>query len=65
MKYQEHVEPLFYSVADVCMQLSVGRTFASSLIKRGVLKSKKVGRRRLVCAQSIRTFASHVEEALR
>ena len=51
------VEPLFFSVDEAAATLGLGRTSTYALINDGTLKSRKVGRRRLVWAESVRDLA--------
>ncbi|NOW44533.1 excisionase family DNA binding protein [Novosphingobium sp. SG751A] len=46
--------PLAYSVADACRALSLGKTRIYQLINEGKLQSRKVGKRRLIPAESLR-----------
>lgn len=45
-----------YSVHETLAQLSVGRTSLYALVKRGELKSVKMGRKTLFCASDIAAF---------
>lgn len=56
-------QPLAYSVADACRVSSLGRTFLFAAIKDGKLETKKVGRRRLILADSLRSFIEAREGA--
>lgn len=47
-------EPLAYTIHDACRISSIGRTRLYELIKAGKLESRKVGRRTLVLAVSLR-----------
>lgn len=49
-------EPLAYSVAEACRVSSLGRTQLYSLIAAGRLESRKVGRRTLIPAASLRAL---------
>lgn len=45
-----------YSVHETLAQLSVGRTSLYALVKRGELKSVKMGRKTLFCASDIASY---------
>jgi len=47
-------EPLAYSVADACRVSSIGRTRLYALIKEGQLEVRKIGKRTLIPAASLR-----------
>lgn len=47
-------EPLAYSVADACRVSSIGKTKLYSLIKKGRLETRKIGKRTLIPAASLR-----------
>jgi excisionase family DNA binding protein len=47
-------EPLAYSVADACRVSSIGRTRLYALINEGRLESRKIGKRTLIPAVSLR-----------
>ncbi|MEP0390752.1 MAG: helix-turn-helix domain-containing protein [Erythrobacter sp.] len=49
-------EPLAYSVADACRVSSIGRTRLYSLIKEGRLEARKIGKRTLIPAASLRAL---------
>lgn len=49
-------EPLAYSIADACRVSSIGRTRLYSLIKEGKLDARKVGKRTLIPAASLRAL---------
>jgi len=51
------MEPIFVSVEDAAKALSVGRTSLYELIRSGALESRKMGRRRLILASSLRRLA--------
>ncbi len=51
------MEPIFVSIADACNALSIGRTSLYELINDGTLETRKMGRRRLVLAASLRRLA--------
>ena len=47
-------EPLAYTVNDACKVSSIGRTRLYELIKEGKLEARKIGRRTLILAVSLR-----------
>lgn len=47
-------EPLAYTIHDACRISSIGRTRLYELIKEGKLEARKVGKRTLVMAASLR-----------
>ena len=47
-------EPLAYSVADACRVSSLGKTRIYQLINAGTLSVRKVGKRTLITAESLR-----------
>lgn len=49
-------EPLAYSVADACKVSSIGRTRLYQLIAEGRLEARKIGKRTLIPAASLRTL---------
>ena len=49
-------EPLAYSVADACRVSSIGRTRLYQLIGEGRLEAKKIGKRTLIPAASLRAL---------
>ena len=49
-------EPLAFSVAEACRVSSLGRTQLYSLIAAGRLESRKIGRRTLIPAASLRAL---------
>lgn len=49
-------EPLAYSVADACRVSSLGKTQIYTLIGAGRLESRKVGKRTLIPAASLRAL---------
>lgn len=48
------MEKLLVSINDAAKALSVGRTSVYDLIRSGKLETRKMGRRRLITASSIR-----------
>jgi excisionase family DNA binding protein len=48
--------PLAYSVADACRVSSLGKTQIYALIGAGRLESRKVGKRTLILAASLRAL---------
>lgn len=55
MTNQEH-SPLAYSVADACRVTSIGKTRLYQLINEGKLEARKLGRRTLIPAASLRAL---------
>lgn len=53
---QSSPEPLAYSVADACRVSSIGRTRLYQLIGEGRLQARKVGKRTLIPAASLRAL---------
>lgn len=49
-------EPLAYSVADACRVSSIGRTRLYQLIGEGRLQARKIGKRTLIPAASLRAL---------
>jgi excisionase family DNA binding protein len=49
-------EPLAYSIADACRVTSIGRTRLYTLIAEGQLEVRKIGRRSLIPAASLRAL---------
>ncbi len=58
MQVNSSHSPIFVSVHQACDATGLGRTTVYDLINKGVLKSIRVGKRRLVLAASIRDLAS-------
>jgi excisionase family DNA binding protein len=57
-QFMEHdMEPIFVSIHEAAEALSIGRTSLYELIKDGTLETRKMGRRRLVLAASLRRLA--------
>jgi excisionase family DNA binding protein len=56
MSRTENLEPLAYSVADAIRVSSIGRTRLYQLIKEGRLETRKLGRRTLIPAESLRAL---------
>lgn len=48
------IQPLAYSVADACRVSSIGRTRLYALINEGRLEARKIGKRTLIPAASLR-----------
>lgn len=49
-----HPEPLAYSVADACRVSTIGKTRLYQLIAEGKLEVRKIGKRTLIPAASLR-----------
>ena len=56
MNSANHPEPLAYSVADACKVSSIGKTRLYSLIAEGRLEARKIGKRTLIPAASLRAL---------
>lgn len=50
------LEPLAYSIAEACRVSSLGRTRLYGLIGEGRLQSRKIGKRTLIPAASLRAL---------
>lgn len=53
---QSSPEPIAYSIADACRVSSLGRTRLYQLISEGRLQARKVGKRTLIPAASLRAL---------
>ncbi|MFN3991158.1 MAG: helix-turn-helix domain-containing protein [Erythrobacter sp.] len=53
---QPNPAPLAYSVSDACRVSSIGRTRLYQLIGEGRLEARKIGRRTLIPAASLRAL---------
>jgi excisionase family DNA binding protein len=51
---EHHMEILLVSIPDAAKALSVGRTTVYELMRSGQLETRKMGRRRLITAESLR-----------
>lgn len=51
-----HLEPLAYSVAEACRVSSIGKTSLYALIAEGRLEVRKIGKRTLIPAASLRAL---------
>ena len=49
-------EPLAYSIAEACRVSSIGRTRIYALIKEGRLQARKIGKRTIIPAASLRAL---------
>lgn len=49
-------QPLAYSVADACKVSSIGKTRLYALIAEGRLEARKIGKRTLIPAASLRAL---------
>lgn len=56
MHIPNHPEPLAYSIADACKVSSIGKTRLYSLIAEGRLEVRKIGKRTLIPAASLRAL---------
>lgn len=55
------MEKLLISITDAAKALSLGRTSIYELIRGGELETRKMGRRRLITAASLRRLAGEQE----
>lgn len=55
---QSQTEPLAYSVHEACRVSSLGRTRLYQLIAEGRLEARKIGKRTLIPAASLRRLIS-------
>lgn len=55
------MEKLLVSITDAAKSLSMGRTSIYELIRSGDLETRKMGRRRLITAASLRRLAGEQE----
>jgi excisionase family DNA binding protein len=53
-----HLEPLAYSIKEACRVSSLGRTRLYQLIGEGKLETRKIGKRTLIPAASLRALIS-------
>lgn len=51
------MEKLLVSITDAAKALSLGRTSVYELMRSGQLETRKMGRRRLITAESLRRLA--------
>ena len=56
MHSEQLPEPLAYSIADACRVSSIGRTRLYQLIGEGRLEARKIGKRTLIPAASLRAL---------
>lgn len=49
-----HPEPIAYTVADACRVSTIGKTRLYQLIAEGKLEARKIGKRTLILASSLR-----------
>jgi excisionase family DNA binding protein len=59
---QEPLPPFAVSVEEAERLSAIGRTKLYELMQKGRIKSRKVGRRRLVIVHSLRTFLENEED---
>jgi len=50
----DHIDPLAYSIRDACLATGLGRTYIYELIKQKKLQTRKLGKRTLIPAESLR-----------
>ena len=55
---QTAIQPLAISVSEACKLLGLSRFSINQLLRSGVIKSRKVGRRVLVLTQSLQEFVA-------
>jgi excisionase family DNA binding protein len=55
------LEPLAYNIADACRVSSIGRTRLYQLISEGRLEARKIGKRTLIPAASLRSLVTGQE----
>lgn len=55
------MEPLLVSITDAAKALGLGRTSIYDLMRSGELETRKMGRRRLITAASLRRLAGEQE----
>lgn len=55
------MEKLLVSITDAAKALSVGRTSIYELIRSGQLQTRKMGRRNLITAQSLRRLVGELD----
>ncbi|MEX2375395.1 MAG: helix-turn-helix domain-containing protein [Dehalococcoidia bacterium] len=60
MSTQEAIAPVLVSVEDAASALGVRRTTAWELIRRGDLRSLKIGQRRLVEVEAIQQYVERL-----
>lgn len=48
--------PLAYSISEACKVSSIGRTYMYQLINEGKLEARKLGKRTLITARSLRAL---------
>lgn len=53
---RDELQPLAYSIDQACHVSSIGRTRIYSLIKEGKLRARKIGKRTLIPAESLRAL---------
>ena len=58
MQQQLVLDPIAISISDTCRALGLSRYTISRLVKAGVIRSRKIGRRVLICSKSVRDFIS-------
>lgn len=58
MQQQVVLDPIAISISDTCRALGLSRYMVAKLILSGLIRSRKIGRRVLVCAKSVKEFIS-------
>jgi excisionase family DNA binding protein len=54
MNTNQYPEPIAYSINDACKAVGLGRTYLYQMISEGRLEVRKVGKRTLIPASSLR-----------
>ena len=55
------MDRLAYSVEEAAESLGIGRTAVFGLVRSGVIRSFKLGKRRLISDSALREFVEHEE----
>jgi excisionase family DNA binding protein len=59
----QKTEPLFYSVEDAAHELAMSKWWVREMLRRGVLRARKAGRRTIIEGQSVRDYAATLPAA--
>ena len=57
------MDPILVSIPDAGKALGIGRSKIYELLNSGDLQTVTIGRRRLVCVESVKAFATKTAEA--
>jgi excisionase family DNA binding protein len=57
------LEPAFYSIGDACAVFGCGRTRLYELLSGGRIEAKKLGRKTLISAASLRAYFTSLPDA--